>query len=66
MTVEVGLGAAGKDAEIAAANMVAMDMKNIVETQGGAQGPIVMLENVYRLAVDRAKKLGGNRADLLC
>lgn len=58
MTVEVGLGAAGKDAEIAAINSIALDMEKIVETQGGAQGPIVTLENVYKLATDKAKKLG--------
>lgn len=58
MTVEVGLGAAGKDAEIAAINQIAMDMKNIVEVQGGAQGPLVTLTNVYKLATDKAKKLG--------
>lgn len=58
MTVEVGLGAAGKDAEIAAINQIAVDMKNIVDVQGGAQGPLVTLENVYRLATDKAKKLG--------
>lgn len=58
MTVEVGLGAAGKDAEIAAINSIALDVKNIVEVQGGAQGPIVTLENIYKLATDKAKKLG--------
>jgi hypothetical protein len=58
MTVEVGLGAAGKDAEIAAINSIAEDMKHIVEVQGGAQGPLVTLENVYKVATDKAKKLG--------
>lgn len=58
MTVEVGLGAAGKDAELAAANQISLDVKNIVEVQGGAQGPIVTLQDVYNLAIDKAKKLG--------
>jgi hypothetical protein len=58
MTVEVGLGAAGKDAEIAAINQIALDMQAIVEVQGGAQGPIVFLKNAYKLATDKAKKLG--------
>lgn len=58
MTIEVGLGASGKDAEIAAITSIAQDMQAIVEVQGGAQGPIVTLENVYKLAVDKAKKLG--------
>jgi hypothetical protein len=52
------LGAAGKDAEIAAINQIALDMQAIVEVQGGAQGPIVFLKNVYKLATDKAKKLG--------
>lgn len=58
MTVEVGLGAAGKDAEIAAVNQIALDMQAIVEVQGGAQGPLVFMKNVYKLATDKAKKLG--------
>jgi hypothetical protein len=58
MTVEVGLGAAGKDAEIAAVNSIAADMALIVEQQGGAQGPLVTYQNVYKLATDKAKKLG--------
>lgn len=58
MTVEVGLGAAGKDAEIAAINQVAGDMHAIVELQGGAQGPVVSMANVFKLATDKAKKLG--------
>lgn len=58
MTVEVGLGAAGKDAEIAAINSIAADVHAIVEQQGGAQGPIVNLQNIYKLATDKAKKLG--------
>ena len=58
MTVEVGLGAAGKDAELAAANQISIDMQNIVGAQGGAQGPIVTLKDVYHLAIDKAKKLG--------
>jgi hypothetical protein len=39
MTVEVGLGAAGKDAEIAAINQIAVDMKDIVEGAGWGARP---------------------------
>jgi hypothetical protein len=35
MTVEVGLGAAGKDAEIAAMNQISVDMQAIVEGRAG-------------------------------
>lgn len=58
MTVEVGLGAAGKDAEIAAINQVAGDMHAIVQAQGSPHGPVVNLNNIYKLATDKAKKLG--------
>lgn len=58
MTVEVGLGASGKDMEIAAMTQISGIMASIVKEQGGAQGPIVTLKNVYSAAVDFAKKLG--------
>lgn len=58
MTVEVGLGAAGKDMEIAAMEKVAGLMTAIVQEQGGAAGPIVTMQNVYKASTDFAKKLG--------
>ena len=58
MSVEVGLGASGKDMEIAAMNQIIAGMRSIVEEQGGASGPIVTLKNVYQAATDLAKKLG--------
>lgn len=58
MTVEVGLGASGKDMEIAAMTKVAGLMTSIVQEQGGADGPIVTLQNAYQAAVDFAKKIG--------
>lgn len=58
MTVEVGLGAAGKDMEIAAMEKVAGLMTSIVQEQGGAQGPIVTMQNVYKASTDFVKKLG--------
>jgi hypothetical protein len=63
MTVEVGLGAAGKDAEIAAINQISLDMKEIVAAQGSPHGPIVNLKNIYKLATDKAKKLGVKAPD---
>lgn len=56
MTVEVGLGAAGKDAEIAAMNQIQALQKAIVE--GGGGGTLVTPENIYKSATDMAKKLG--------
>lgn len=58
MTVQVGLGASGKDMEIAAMEKIAGLMTSIVQEQGGATGPIVTLENVFNASTDFAKKLG--------
>jgi len=56
MSVEVGLGAAGKDAEIAAMQQIQGLQKAIVE--GGGFGTLVTPENLYKSATDMAKKLG--------
>jgi hypothetical protein len=56
MTVEVGLGAAGKDAEIAAMLQIQNLQKAIVE--GGGAGTLVTEENIYKSATDMSKKLG--------
>jgi len=58
MTIEVGLGAAGREADLAALNTLASAMNAIVLQQGGAQGPIVTLDNAYNAAIDLAKALG--------
>jgi len=58
MTIEVGLGAAGRDADLAAMNQLAQVMTMIISQQGGADGPIVTLENAYNAAVDLARALG--------
>lgn len=58
MNIEIGLGASGKDFEIAALNQVSMDMQAIVTEQGGARGPVVTAENVYALAKRKWMKLG--------
>lgn len=58
MSIEVGLGAAGREADLAALNTLASAMNAIVMQQGGAVGPIVTLENAYNAAIDLAKALG--------
>jgi hypothetical protein len=58
MTIEVGLGAAGREADLAALNTLASAMNAIVLQQGGAVGPIVTLDNAYNAAIDLAKALG--------
>jgi hypothetical protein len=64
MTIEVGLGASGRDAEIAALNQLSGVMRTIVEEQGGAQGPLVTLQNVYNAATRLASKLGFKTPEL--
>lgn len=56
MTVEVGLGAAGKDAEIAAMTIIQNTQEKIVA--GGGLGILVSEANLYKAATDMAKKLG--------
>lgn len=56
MTVEVGLGAAGKEAEIAAMNIIQTTQEKIVA--GGGLGTLVTQANIYKSATDMAKKLG--------
>lgn len=55
MTVEVGLGAAGKDAEIASMNQIQGMQKLLVE---GGFSEIVTPKNLYKTVTDSAKKLG--------
>jgi len=47
MTIEVGLGASGREHDGAVMAQVVSVMKDIVALQGGAQGPLVKLNNVY-------------------
>jgi len=58
MTVEVGLGASGKDMEIAAMNQIIGLQKAGVEAQGGTDGPLVTKQNLFKSATDMARKLG--------
>jgi len=58
MTIEIGLGASGKDFELAAMSQVAQVMQTIVQEQGGATGPIVYPANVYAAAKRLFSKLG--------
>jgi hypothetical protein len=57
MVIEVGLGASGREAEIATYREIATVMQTIVNGQGGAVGPIVFPENVYAAARDLFAKL---------
>lgn len=64
MTVEVGLGASGKDHDLMMAERQAMVMDKLVLGQGGAaNGPIVYSQNVYNQAADIYAKLGAKNVE---
>jgi hypothetical protein len=60
MTVEVGLGAAGKDAEIAAINQIQGTQEKLL---GAGLQQIVSPKNIYKSVTDAAKKLGVKAPD---
>lgn len=58
MTIEIGLGSSGRDAELQAMAVLNDTMEKLINLQGGAQGPIVGIKNVYAAAMRQAQKLG--------
>jgi hypothetical protein len=58
MTIEVGLGASGREHDMMVLDRIASDQAAIVGAQGGMNGPLVKTSNVYALAVKRAEKAG--------
>lgn len=58
MQIEVGVGAAGKEAEIAMLGTQGVLMNEIIAMQGGPTGPIVNVENVYNFARVSLEKMG--------
>ncbi|MGH6827343.1 MAG: portal protein [Rhizomicrobium sp.] len=57
MTVEVGLGAAGHEADLASFSAISQDMVQIATMQGGLNGPLLTGPNVYNLLIDKARAL---------
>lgn len=47
MTIEVGVGSAGKEAEMARMQAGLVAMQEIVTIQGGVNGPLVTLDNIH-------------------
>jgi hypothetical protein len=64
MTIEIGLGASGREAELAAIAQETGVMTNIIQMQGGAKGPIVYLRNVYNQARRFYEKVGCKAPEL--
>lgn len=65
MTVHVGVGAGGREMELAALNMVAERQAQLVQAQGGGMnGPFVTAQNVYNTAKRIVERAGLKTADL--
>lgn len=58
MTIEVGLGSAGREQDLASMQALLGNMTQIVEMQGGLNGPLVTGSNAYNALIDMAKALG--------
>ena len=58
MDIEIGVGSGGRDADIAAIDMMAERTAEIVQVQGGLSGPLVNAENVYNLYKSLGDRLG--------
>lgn len=65
MTIEIGVGASGKEAQVAMLQAGMQTMQEIVALQGGANGPMVTLQNAYNMTKRFYEKgLGFKNADL--
>lgn len=58
MTIEIGVGAGGKEAEMALLTQQGAMLNEIIALQGGPVGPIVTVENVYNYAQASLEKMG--------
>lgn len=58
MTVEVGVGSAGRAQDLQAMNAVIQHQTAAVQAQGGFNGPLVTAENIYASAIRFTQKAG--------
>ena len=58
MTIEVGLGASGREQDLQALQAMGPMFQQIVQMQGGPHGPIVTLQNAYNYAKRVVQKSG--------
>lgn len=63
MTIDIGVGAGGRDYEIAMAREIIGIQAQAVQAQGGIDGPLVTAENLYNAATYLAKKMGVKAPD---
>lgn len=58
MVVEVGVGSGGREQDIQAKQMLADYTSEIIQAQGGINGPLVRAENIYALYKSLGDRLG--------
>lgn len=58
MTIDIGVGAGGRDYELAVLQQIISLQSQAVQAQGGINGPLVTAENLYASAISFAKKAG--------
>jgi len=64
MSIEIGIGSGGKDAELMSLGAQMGVMEKIIEAQGGPQGPIVKAKNIYAMAKRFMEKSGNKSPEL--
>lgn len=64
MTIEVGLGASGREAELVAMREQLALTEKLVGLQGGANGPLVTMDNLYNLTKRFFEKTGAKSPEL--
>ena len=57
-TIKVGIGSGGREAKLAGLSQIVEYQKAAVEMQGGAEGPLVTMPNLFAAAEDFAKATG--------
>lgn len=63
MSCEVGLGAAGREHDIAAMQAILPVVERLVQSQGGLNGPLIGAQNLYALLLRLFEKLGFKGAE---
>lgn len=58
LTVKVGVGAGGREMELAGLQLIAQTQEKLVQLQGGPSGPFIQPKNLHATAVAMAERLG--------
>lgn len=65
MDIHIGVGAGGRDHDIAMMQQAGVLVQGVVAAQGGPHGPIVNLQNIYNLADKTLSRMGLKGVDQL-